>query len=99
MYHINNYNATMRVHLDTSESLAAIADKLTMIGLEVEKIEDKAKAFAPLTVARVLEAADRAMNTGTEVLLQPEPEIDITIESIPSRTEVPAPVVLDQASA
>ena len=52
-----------------------------------------------LAVARVLEAADRAMNTGTEVLLQPEPEIDITIESIPSRTEVPAPVVLDQASA
>ncbi len=46
----------LKEHLDTSESLAAIADKLTMIGLEVEKIEDKAKAFAPLTVARVLEA-------------------------------------------
>jgi predicted dehydrogenase len=51
-----------------------------------------------LAVARVLEAADRAMNSGSEVLLQPEPVIDITIESIPPR-EVPAPVVLDQATA
>jgi phenylalanyl-tRNA synthetase beta chain len=46
----------LKEHLDTSESLAAIADKLTMIGLEVEKIEDKAKAFAPLQIARVLDA-------------------------------------------
>jgi hypothetical protein len=33
------------------------------------------------------------------VLLQPEPAIDITIESIPSRPEVSTQVVLDQATA
>jgi phenylalanyl-tRNA synthetase beta chain len=46
----------LKEHLDTSESLAEIADKLTMIGLEVEKIEDKAKLLAPFTIARVIEA-------------------------------------------
>jgi len=53
-----------------------------------------------LAVARVLEAADLAMRSGTEVLLHVEPVIDITIESIPSLTEVPASVVLGrQATA
>ena len=46
----------LKEHLDTTESLSAIADKLTMIGLEVEKIEDKAKLLAPFTIARVIEA-------------------------------------------
>jgi phenylalanyl-tRNA synthetase beta chain len=46
----------LKTHLDTSASLAAIADKLTMIGLEVEKIEDLGKALAPFTVARVISA-------------------------------------------
>jgi predicted dehydrogenase len=50
-----------------------------------------------LAVAKVLEAADRAMRSGAEVLLQPEPVIDISIESIPPRSELP--VVLDQATA
>jgi predicted dehydrogenase len=58
----------------------------------------KTDGHSGLAVARVLEAADRAMNAGTEVLLQPEPVVDITIDSIPAR-EMPAPVVLDQASA
>jgi phenylalanyl-tRNA synthetase beta chain len=35
--------------ISTRRRLAAIADKLTMIGLEVEKIEDKAKAARALT--------------------------------------------------
>src|SRR5271167_5104230 len=43
-------------HLDTDHSLGEIADKLTMIGLEVERIEDKAKLFAPFVIARVTEA-------------------------------------------
>src|SRR5579871_3196880 len=46
----------LKDHLQTDEPLAAIADKLTMIGLEVEKIEDKASALAPFTVARVISA-------------------------------------------
>ena len=35
--------AWLKEHLDTDRSLGEIADKLTMIGLEVERIEDKAK--------------------------------------------------------
>ncbi|MGP9814088.1 phenylalanine--tRNA ligase subunit beta [Rhodopseudomonas sp. NSM] len=46
----------LKDHLDTDEPLDALADKLTMIGLEVEGIEDKAKALAPFTIARVISA-------------------------------------------
>ncbi|ABD04759.1 phenylalanyl-tRNA synthetase beta subunit [Rhodopseudomonas palustris HaA2] len=46
----------LKDHLDTDEQLDALADKLTMIGLEVEGIEDKAKALAPFTIALVLTA-------------------------------------------
>ena len=46
----------LKEHLDTDHPLAELADKLAMIGLEVERIEDKAKLFAPFVVARVVEA-------------------------------------------
>jgi len=46
----------LKEHLDTDESVEKLADKLTMIGLEVESIEDKAKALAPFTIARVISA-------------------------------------------
>jgi phenylalanyl-tRNA synthetase beta chain len=46
----------LKEHLDTDHSLGEIADKLTMIGLEVERIEDKAKLFAPFVIARVTDA-------------------------------------------
>jgi phenylalanyl-tRNA synthetase beta chain len=46
----------LKEHLDTDRPLGEIADKLTMIGLEVERIEDKAKLLAPFTIARVAEA-------------------------------------------
>ncbi len=46
----------LKEHLDTDEALEALADKLTMIGLEVENIDDKAKALAPFTIARVISA-------------------------------------------
>ena len=64
----------LKEHLDTHHSLGELADKLTMIGLEVERIEDKAKLFAPFVIARVTEAkqhpnADRLrvcmVDTGT----------------------------------
>jgi phenylalanyl-tRNA synthetase beta chain len=48
--------AWLKEHLDTDHPLGEIADKLTMIGLEVERIEDKAKLLAPFTIARVAEA-------------------------------------------
>src|SRR6185295_4183430 len=46
----------LRDHLDTDASVAALADKLTMIGLEVEHLDDKAKLLAPFTIARVVSA-------------------------------------------
>src|ERR1041385_8585620 len=46
----------LREHLDTDSSLAELADKLTMIGLEVENLEDQAASLAPYVIARVLDA-------------------------------------------
>ena len=46
----------LKDHLDTAESLDAIVNKLTMIGLEVDNVEDKAKALAPFIIARVISA-------------------------------------------
>ncbi len=46
----------LKEHLDTDEPVEKLANKLTMIGLEVENIEDKAKALAPFTIARVISA-------------------------------------------
>jgi len=48
--------AWLKEHLDTDRPLGELADKLTMIGLEVERIEDKGKLFAPFVIARVVEA-------------------------------------------
>jgi phenylalanyl-tRNA synthetase beta chain len=46
----------LKEHLDTEASLAELTDKLTMIGLEVERLEDAARALAPFTIARVISA-------------------------------------------
>ncbi len=46
----------LKEHLDTAQALDGIAAKLTTIGLEVERLEDKAKLFAPFVIARVIEA-------------------------------------------
>ncbi len=45
----------LKDHLDTDASLAEICERLTMIGLEVESVDDKA-AFAPFKIAKVLTA-------------------------------------------
>jgi phenylalanyl-tRNA synthetase beta chain len=63
----------LKEHLDTDASLAEVTDKLTMIGLEVEHIENPAEKFAPFKVVEVISAvqhpnADRLrvcmVNTG-----------------------------------
>ena len=65
--------AWLKEHLDTEQPLAAIVDKLTMIGLEVESVTDRGKLLAPFTIASVISAeqhpnADRLrvcmVNTG-----------------------------------
>ena len=66
--------AWLREHLETDAPLATIVDKLTMIGLEVEKVVDRGKLLGPFSIARVLSAkqhpnADRLrvcmVDTGT----------------------------------
>jgi phenylalanyl-tRNA synthetase beta chain len=46
----------LKEHLDTDEPLEKLADRLTMIGLEVEHIDDKARALSAFTIARVISA-------------------------------------------
>jgi phenylalanyl-tRNA synthetase beta chain len=46
----------LKDHLDTNEPLDQIVETLTRIGLEVERVEDKAQALASYTVARVVSA-------------------------------------------
>ena len=46
----------LKDHLDTSASLSEIVDKLTMIGLEVERVEDKAKEYEPFKVVEIISA-------------------------------------------
>ncbi|MGB6535659.1 MAG: phenylalanine--tRNA ligase subunit beta [Xanthobacteraceae bacterium] len=48
--------AWLKEHLETDRPLGDLADKLTMIGLEVERIEDKGQQLAPFVIARVVEA-------------------------------------------
>ena len=46
----------LKDHLDTDDSVDAIAEALTRVGLEVEGVEDKAKALSAFTIAYVIEA-------------------------------------------
>jgi phenylalanyl-tRNA synthetase beta chain len=46
----------LKAHLDTDASLKQITDTLTMIGLELESVEDRAAKLAPFTVGYVVEA-------------------------------------------
>lgn len=46
----------LKDHLETDASLDEIVEKLTMIGLEVEGVDDKSQ-FAPFKIAKVLSAA------------------------------------------
>ncbi len=46
----------LKEHLETEASLAEIADKLTMIGLEIEEVVDRSRGLEAFVAARVLEA-------------------------------------------
>ena len=45
----------LKDHLETDATLDEIVDKLTMIGLEVDDVDDRA-AFLPFTIAKVISA-------------------------------------------
>src|ERR1044071_9764160 len=57
----------LKDHLDTDEPLEKLADKLTMVGLEVENIEDKAQQLKPFTIARVISAEQHPKAAGRRV--------------------------------
>jgi phenylalanyl-tRNA synthetase beta chain len=66
----------LKEHLDTDATLDQVVEKLSMIGLEVEGVEDRARDLAPFVIAHVKEAAphpnaDRlrvcTVDTGAEV--------------------------------
>ncbi|MGW9329339.1 phenylalanine--tRNA ligase subunit beta [Bosea sp. NPDC055594] len=46
----------LKDHLDTTETLDTISETLTRVGLEVEAVEDKAKALSAFTIAYVIAA-------------------------------------------
>src|SRR6201998_743476 len=48
--------AWFKEHLETETPVTAIAERLTMLGHEVESIENRAQALAPFTVASVVSA-------------------------------------------
>src|SRR5437763_7215389 len=48
--------AWLKEHLDTEAPLAAVVDKLTISGLEVENAAYRGKMLAPFTIARVISA-------------------------------------------
>ncbi|MDE0649136.1 MAG: phenylalanine--tRNA ligase subunit beta, partial [Gammaproteobacteria bacterium] len=65
----------LKDHLDTEATLEEVCEALTMLGLEVDSVEDRARDLAAFTTARVLSAephpqADRLrvclVDTGTE---------------------------------
>ncbi len=69
----------LKEHLDTDASLDEIVNKLTMIGLEVENVDNPAEKFAPFKVVEVVSAvqhpnADRLrvcmVNTGEGAPIQ-----------------------------
>ncbi len=67
----------LKDHLETEAPLEAILDKLTALGLVVDKVENKAEALAPFKICEIQDAekhpnADRLkvcqVNTGGEVI-------------------------------
>lgn len=67
----------LKEHLDTTASLSEITDKLTSLGLVVDKVIDRTEELAPFTICQIVDTemhpkADRLkicrVNTGTEEL-------------------------------
>src|SRR5262245_56337500 len=46
----------LKDHLETPASVAELAEKLALIGLDVENVDNPAEKLAPFTIARVIEA-------------------------------------------
>ncbi len=49
--------AWLKDHLETDADINAVAEAMTMAGLEVEEVHDPAALLAPFTVAKIISAA------------------------------------------
>ena len=86
----------LKQHLDTDASLGEIGEKLTMLGLELESVEDRASRLAPFIVGYVVEArphpdADRlkvcVVDTGSERTLV-TPTVALKLKTTDQTTQV-----------
>ena len=59
----------LKSHLDTDADAAAVAEKLTAIGLEVEEVSNPAEALKPFRIARVLTATSHPQADKLQVLV------------------------------
>jgi len=50
----------LKEHLDTTAEVDAVAEAMTMAGLEVEEVHDPVAALAPFTVARSIWFSSRS---------------------------------------
>jgi phenylalanyl-tRNA synthetase beta chain len=92
----------LKQHLDTDVDLATLSARLTMLGLEVDGIEDRGAALAPFKVAYVVSAeqhpnADKlrlcTVDTGTETVQvvcgAPNARAGIKVVFAPSGSTIP----------
>ena len=47
----------LKDHLETDADMAMVIDRLSMLGLEVESVENKGESLAPFTIARIVSTA------------------------------------------
>ena len=70
----------LKDHLDTAASLETVAETLTRIGLEVERVEDKAAALKPYVIARVELAEGPRLLTNIVGCETDDVRIDMAVE-------------------
>ena len=67
----------LKDHLETDADMATVIDRLSMLGLEVESVENKGESLAPFTIARIVSTAKHPeadklqvcqVDTGSEII-------------------------------
>ena len=67
----------LKDHLETDADMATVIDRLSMLGLEVESVENKGESLAPFTIARIISTAKHPeadklqvcqVDTGSEII-------------------------------
>ncbi len=71
----------LKEHLDTNASLTEITDALTMVGLELEGVEDRAKGLETFVTAKVVEAKQHS-NADRLRVCQVDPGNGETVELV-----------------